>query len=134
MSYSENMYRYLKKKRGLCKKYECAGIYSISIDDKLVYIGKSHNMLKRLAQHMVGIKLETEKKYMILAEKKRGGCSINFDVMYYAQCEDYDSIDEEIGRREGELIRQFIPALNTQIPNEDNWRKFTCREIDEENL
>jgi hypothetical protein len=54
---------------------------------------------------MVGIKLETEKKYMILAEKERGGCSINFDVMYYAQCEDYDSIDEEIGRREEELIR-----------------------------
>ena len=54
---------------------------------------------------MVGIKLETEKKYMILAEKKRGGCSINFDVMCYAKCEDHDSIDEEIGRREGELIR-----------------------------
>ena len=54
---------------------------------------------------MVGIKLETEKKYMILAEKKRGGCSINFDVMYYAKSEDYDSIDEEIGEKEGELIR-----------------------------
>ena len=91
-------------------------------------------MLKRLAQHMVGIKLETEKKYMILAEKKRGGCSINFDVMYYAKGEDYDFIDEEIGRREGELIRQFMPALNTQIPNEDNWRRFTCREIDEEQI
>ena len=130
MSYSENMYRHLRKQRGLCKKYEHAGIYSISIDDKLVYIGKSHNMLKRLAQHMVGIKLETEKKYMILAEKKRGGCSINFDVMYYAQCEDYNSIDEEIGRREGELIRQFMPSLNTQIPNEDNWRKYTYREKD----
>ena len=54
---------------------------------------------------MVGIKLETEKKYVILAGKKRGGCSINFDVMYYAKGEDYDFIDEEIGRREGELIR-----------------------------
>lgn len=130
MSYSENMYRYLKKKRGLCKKYECAGIYSISIDDKLVYIGKSHNMLKRLAQHMVGIKLETEKKYMILEEKKRGGCSINFDVMYYAKGEDYDSIDEEIGMREGELIREYMPPLNTQIPDKDNWRKYTYRETD----
>lgn len=49
MSYSENMYNYLRKKRGLCKKYERAGIYSISLGDKLVYIGKSHNMLKRLA-------------------------------------------------------------------------------------
>lgn len=71
MSYSENMYHYLKKKRGLCKKYECAGIYSISLDDELVYIGKSHNMLKRIAQHMVGIKLQSEKKYIIMAEKQR---------------------------------------------------------------
>ena len=131
MSYSENMYRYLRKKRGLCKKYEHAGIYSISLDDKLVYIGKSHNMLKRIAQHMVGIKLETEKKYIIIAEKQRGGCAVNFDVIYYAKKEDYDSIEDEIGNREGELIREYMPPLNTQIPHEKNWRKFTCREIDE---
>ena len=81
---------------------------------------------------MVGIKLESEKKYMILAEKKRSGCSINFDVMYYAKGEDYDSIDEEIGVREGELIREYMPPLNTQIPDKDNWRRFTCREIDDD--
>ena len=61
---------------------------------------------------------------MILAEKKRGGCSINFDVMYYAKGEDYDSIDEEIGAKEGELIREYRPPLNTQIPDEKNWRKY----------
>ena len=132
MSYSENMYHYLRKKRGLCKKYEHAGIYSISIDDELVYIGKSHNMLKRVAQHMVGIKLQTEKKYIIMAEKQRRGCSINFDVMYYAKSDDYDSIDEEIGMREGELIRKYLPALNSQIPDKDNWRKYTYREIEYE--
>lgn len=131
MSYSDNMYGRLRKKRGLCKKYEHAGIYSISIGDELVYIGKSHNMLKRLAQHMVGIKLETEKKYMIMAEKQRRGYPINFNVMYYAKSDDYDSIDEEIGVREGELIREYMPPLNTQIPDKDNWRRFTCREIDE---
>ena len=81
---------------------------------------------------MVGIKLETEKKYIIMAEKKRNGSSINFNVMYYAKGEDYDSIDEEIGKREGELIREYMPILNTQIPDENNWRRFTFREIDEE--
>ena len=54
---------------------------------------------------MVGIKLETEKKYMILAEKQRQGCLVNFDVLYYAKEEDFDSIDEKIGAKEGELIR-----------------------------
>ena len=47
----------------------------------------------------------------------------------YAQGSDYDSIDEEIGRREGELIREYMPMLNTQIPDENNWRKYTYREI-----
>lgn len=54
---------------------------------------------------MVGIKLESEKKYIILAENKRRGRSINFDVMYYAKGDNYDDINEEIGAREGELIR-----------------------------
>ena len=54
---------------------------------------------------MVGIKLETEKKYMILAEKQRQGYPVNFGVVYYAKGEDYDTIDEEIGAKEGELIR-----------------------------
>ena len=48
MSYQDNMYKCLKRK-GLDVKYEHAGIYSISIDDKIVYIGKSNNMLKRIA-------------------------------------------------------------------------------------
>ena len=130
MSYAENMYYYLRRKKGLCKKYEHAGIYSISIGDRLVYIGKSHNMLRRIAQHMVGIKLETERKYAILAENQRQGFPINFDVMYYAKGCDYDTIEEELGMREGELIREFMPALNTQIPDKNNWRKYTCRDIE----
>ena len=67
-----------------------------------------------------------------MAEKQRRGCTINFDVMYYAKGEDYDSIDEEIGMREGELIRKYLPALNSQIPDKDNWRKYTYREIEYE--
>ena len=42
---------------------------------------------------MVGIKLETEKKYMILAEKQRQGYPVNFDVLYYAKNDDFDYID-----------------------------------------
>ena len=130
MSYEANMYNYLRKKRGLCKKYEHPGIYSISLDDELVYIGKSHNMLKRIAQHIVEINRERGKKYIILAENKRLGHSINCDVIYYATNSEYDAITEEIGEKEGELIREFMPMLNTHIPDKDNWRKYTRREID----
>lgn len=42
-------------KAGHGRKYYKPGIYSISIEDKLVYIGKSSNMLKRIASHMACI-------------------------------------------------------------------------------
>ena len=47
-NYRENMYNYLNRK-GYADKYDHAGIYCIKIDDSIVYIGKSHNMLKRVA-------------------------------------------------------------------------------------
>lgn len=72
----------------------------------------------------------SEKKYCILAENQRQGRNVVFDVMYYAKSKKYKDIEEEIGYKEGELIRQYMPMLNTQIPKEENWRKFTCREIE----
>jgi len=68
--YDENAYNWLKRK-GLAEKYEHAGIYCIKIDEKIVYIGKSHNMLKRVAQHYAGIQMQSERKYRILAEAQR---------------------------------------------------------------
>ena len=47
-NYAENMHNWLKR-RGLAAKYEFAGIYCIKVDDKIVYIGKSGNMLRRIA-------------------------------------------------------------------------------------
>lgn len=66
-NYTDNMYAWLKRK-GFTSKYEHAGIYCIKIDGEIVYIGKSINMLKRVAQHYVGIKTGSEKKYRIMAE------------------------------------------------------------------
>lgn len=47
-NYAENMYNWLKQ-RGLAAKYEFVGIYCIKVDEKIVYIGKSGNMLRRIA-------------------------------------------------------------------------------------
>lgn len=49
-----------------------------------MYIGKSHNMIQRVAQHYVGIQSQSERKYQILAEARRKGYPIRFDVLYYA--------------------------------------------------
>ena len=103
-TYTENTYNWLKRK-GLAAKYECAGIYCIKIDNKIVYIGKSANMLRRIAQHYVGIQTGAEKKYRIMAEVQRKGYSIDFDVLYYATARTPSAIIEEIGEKEGEYIR-----------------------------
>lgn len=126
-NYVDNMINFLKRK-GLADKYEFAGIYCIKIDDDIVYIGKSHNMLKRVAQHYIGIKSQSELKYRILAEAQRKGHTINFDVLYYATQSGYNAIKDEIGTKEGEYIREYKPALNTQIPKETDYHKFNvCR-------
>lgn len=83
-NYAENAHKWLKRK-GLAEKYEHAGIYCIKIDDEIVYIGKSENMLRRIAHHYANIKIGAEKKYRIMAEAQRKGHSIGFDVLYYAK-------------------------------------------------
>ena len=129
-NYEENMYNYLKCK-GYGDKYDHAGIYCIKIDDSIAYIGKSYNMLKRVAQHYVKINTKPkEVKYRILAEAKRKGHKINFDVLYDATQTSYAAIEEEIGAKEGEYIRLFNPLLNTQIPKEDDWRKWDVNTLD----
>lgn len=62
-------------------------------------------MLRRIAEHYVGIKTESEKKYRILAEIQRKGYPVQFDVLYDAKGKRYAEIEEEIGSKEGELIR-----------------------------
>ena len=62
-------------------------------------------MLRRVAEHYVGIQKETEKKYRILSEARRKEYPITFDVLYDAKGKWYEQIEEEIGSKEGELIR-----------------------------
>ena len=129
-NYEENAYNWLKRK-GLADKYEHAGIYCIKIDDKIVYIGKSANMLRRIAEHYVGIKTGSEKKYRILAEARRRGHPITFDVLYYAKSKGIANRLAEIGEKEGEYIRRYMPMLNTQIPKAEDWNKYENKSVDE---
>lgn len=127
--YEENVCEMLRRK-GLAPKYEHPGIYCIKLDDEIVYIGKSKNMLERVAQHYVGIKTCSERKYRILAEAQRKGHTVGFDVLYYAKCKHRDDISEEIGEKEGELIREHCPILNTQIPKAENWHSWDVNSIE----
>jgi len=87
-------------------------------------------MLKRVAEHYVGIRTGSEKKYRLLSEIQRNGHPIEFDVLYYAQANGTAAIHEEIGSKEGECIRQYRPVLNTQIPKEEDWHKWNSNTVD----
>ncbi len=127
-NYEDNVCSWLTRK-GLAPKYDHAGIYCIQIDSTIVYIGKSRNMLRRVAQHYVGIKTQKEKKYRILAEAQRKGHAITFDVLYDARATSAADTDNEIGIKEGEYIRQHQPILNFQLPKAEDWSKFDTHEI-----
>lgn len=123
-TYVENVYDMFKRK-GLDKKYEFAGIYCIKIKNKIVYVGKSANMLRRIAQHYVGIKTGSERKYRVMAEAQAKGYRIDFDVLYYARSKGKVNQFAEIGKQEGYFIRKYMPLLNSQIPDEEDWNKFS---------
>ena len=122
-NYAENMYQWLKR-QGYGEAYERAGIYEITINGITAYIGKSTDMLWRLAQHYAALKLSKEHKYQIMREAKQKGYTVSFRVLRYAQSTNKADIIEEIGKAEAEYIRELRPLLNTQIPKESNWRKY----------
>lgn len=115
-------------------KYDGACIYSISINDQIVYIGKSTNGTHRIASHMMNIDYPGSEsynshKYQIMREAKQRGLKLHFDVLYRSQETDPDKINEDIGQQEGILIRKYMPLLNYQIPKEEDWHKFNTNKL-----
>ena len=131
--YAENTYNYLKRK-GLAQKYEHAGIYCIKVNNRVVYIGKSMNMLRRISEHYVAIKTKSTRKYKILAQLLQNGYNINFDVLYYSKEESYNIKFEEISNKESEYLREYTPLLNTQIPKLEDFRQYEYKEINTEKV
>ena len=110
------------------EKYSKPGIYCIKILGNIVYIGKSRDMLVRIANHIKELRTlnsRSSNKYKVLAQAQIQGYKIEFDVMYYSPFLLDEEIIEDIGAEEGRLIREYRPILNYQIPREDNWHKYT---------
>lgn len=122
----DNVYLELKGKPEIVSKYFHAGVYSITIAGRLVYIGKSRDMLYRLAQHIFYTNnpyCSKSHKYKILHLAQFMGYDIQFNTLYIASTS--GNVDDEIGNKEGELIRQYLPPLNYQIPKEEDYHSFT---------
>ena len=109
-------------------KYDCAGIYCIKIEDKIVYIGKSANIRERIASHLCNINKYSDEsdshKYDIFRQALQAHFTIGFDILYKSLETQEDLIKEDIGSKEGELIRKYRPVLNWQIPKEEDWHRY----------
>ena len=118
----------LEQNQEISRKYSHPGIYSVAIGGKLVYIGKSRDMLCRLAQHIFytnNLSQTKTHKYKIFALAQLMGYEMKFDVMYVATGKSEKEVDDEIGKKEAELINKYLPPLNYQIPKMLNYHSFT---------
>lgn len=124
--YQEQILDELRQSNTIVRKYDYPGIYSISIGDQIVYIGKSVNMLKRLSYHIYGIKTDKKKNlYKVLREAQSAGQTIKFDVVEkFNEWFDSNSLDWTLGTKEGQAIREYRPVLNVQIPHADDYHHY----------
>lgn len=120
----EQVYNNLSQDRSKLDKYGHQGIYIISItiggEKKILYIGKSQNMLKRLSAHIAHIRYPYMKesysnKYNVLRDLIDMGITIQFDVIQPGVIDQ----DMDLSQREGYWIRHYMPVLNYQIPKEN---------------
>lgn len=106
--------------RGYKNKYDHYGIYCIKVDGHIVYVGKARNMLKRIAQHMAEIDMNTEKNMYNQLRVLKDRHSLSFDVL----ADTTEGDDAELGHAEAYAIRHYKPCLNVQYPHLDNYMKY----------
>ena len=52
------------------------------------------------------------------------GHKVSFDILYYSPFTIGNEMLDDIGYREGEYIREYLPFLNTQIPKQENYHNY----------
>lgn len=93
------------------ESFSCRGIYYLTIDDFIVYIGQSNNIKRRIVEHISGVVSvkNQEKKYIYLRAARRRGKHIIFHLL--ERCD--GCTEEELNQKEREYIEFFKPPLNT---------------------
>lgn len=90
-----------------------AGIYAITIDQRIAYIGQSKKMYDRCRTHIYNVQnaafQSVEKKYKLLLAAQLGGHRI--DCVPMITCE-----EDELGEYEDKYIETYMPPLNILTP------------------
>lgn len=103
---------FIRENNLLEKCQEHAGIYAITIDDYIAYIGQSKNIYQRCSQHIYNIEnagFNHEKKYELLLAAKLGGHKIDCHFLEYCG-------EAELTEKEDSWIEYCMPPLNILTP------------------
>lgn len=88
-----------------------AGIYAITIEGYIVYVGQSKDIYRRCCEHIYNTQnamFIPEKKYRLLLAAWLGGYSVDCSPLEY--CE-----EEQLNEREKYWITEINPMLNTYL-------------------
>lgn len=120
----------LRKNNRIKQKYNKPGIYCIKIEGRIVYIGKSLNMLTRISQHIFEITRDKQisNKYKVMRQAKEKGYDIGFGVLKRCYGRNTTELDSALGDAEASLIRQYKPALNYQLPHLGDYWNYDVNE------
>lgn len=112
----ENLQEFIKENSLLTFCPQVSGIYAITIDNGIVYVGQAKDVYSRCAQHIYNIENATfnnEKKYLLLLAAKLGGHRV--DCMLIQSCP-----QDELTEWEDKYIEQINPCLNILTPSGKN--------------
>ena len=112
MKYTE-IEQFVKENKLLQEVEKKSGIYAITLDDKIVYVGQSRDIYQRCCQHIYNTEnamLNKEKKYLLLLSAKLGGHNIDCIPIDYAE-------PEVLTELENLYIEQYNPQLNILTPH-----------------
>lgn len=128
-SYVDNLYQTYCKNPDMVKKYLCAGIYGLAINGQIVYVGKSNNILHRMAEHYADVQHPEEKehKYEILNQASKRNIKYTVWKLYKASSTNTADLEKELGERESFFIHKYAPPLNYQIPSKEDYHSFTVQ-------
>lgn len=93
-----------------------SGIYAITIDKRIVYVGQSINVRQRCLNHIYLIEnayFSKENKYRLLLSAKLGGHIIDCVDLVYCAPTDLDSMEDY-------FIEMYKPPLNILTPHGKN--------------
>ena len=90
-----------------------SGIYAITIDDGVVYVGQGIDVYKRCSTHIYNIQnamLNGEHKYLLLLAALLGGHKVDCRIIEYVE-------PKELTEYEDKYIEEFNPCLNILTPH-----------------